>query len=145
MKIQLKLILLLFGVSFISFLGCKKDNDGVATTITGTNLNSPKPGTLTGTFTVTGAFKTSGTHVMVVQPVGKDSIHCTWTMTAKEGTFIMIQNCSLTDMTGSWYILSGTGRYEDMRGKGTLIMMFPPNVPPGVLSTETNTGTVWLH
>lgn len=145
MKIQLKLLLLLFGVSFISLTGCKKNNDGVATTITGTNLNSPKPGTLTGTFTVTGGFNTSGTHVMNIQKVGKDSIHCTWTMTAPNGTFIMIQDCSLTTMTGIWHILSGAGRYEDLRGNGTLIMKFPPDVPAGVISTETNTGIVWLH
>ena len=82
---------------------------------------------------------------MIVQPVSTDSIHCTWTMTAREGTFIMLQDCSLTTMTGSWQIISGTGRYTALRGNGTLTMMFPPNVPPGVLGIETNTGTVWLH
>ena len=142
---KLQLMLLLLGVSFISLTSCKKKDSGVPATITGTNLNSPKPGTLTGTFIATGGLNTSGTHVMLVQPVGTDSLHCTWTMTAREGTFVMLQDCSLTTMTGSWHIISGTGHYTALRGNGTLIMMFPPNVPPGVLGIETNTGTVWLH
>ncbi len=135
---------LLFGVSFIILMGCKK-HDGAATNITGTNLASPKPGILTGTFTATGGINTAGTHVMVVQPVTADSIHCTWTMTAPEGTFTMIQDCSLSNMTGRWHITGGSGTYSFLRGSGHLIMLFPPDVPPGALSMEINKGVVWLH
>lgn len=142
---HLKLMLLLFGVSFITLTSCKKNDVGVPTTIIGTNLSSPKTGTLTGTFVATGGLNTSGTHVMVVEPVGTDSIHCTWTMTAQQGTFVMLQQCSFTTMTGAWQIISGTGRYTSLRGRGTLTMMFPPDVPAGVLGIETNTGIVWLH
>lgn len=145
MKMKLKLTLLLFGASFLWMMGCKK-HEGVATTIIGTNLEAPKPGTLTGTFTATGGLNTSGTHVMVVEPLGTDSIHCTWTMTAPDGTFIMLQDCEKPPkMSGSWHITGGTGRYVGLRGNGTLTMMFPPDpgVPPGAIGVETNTGVVW--
>ena len=135
MKIQLKLMFILFGVSFIFLVGCNKHH-GVATTITGTNLSELKPGTLTGTFIATGGLNTSGTYVMVVQPVGADSAHCTWTLTAPEGTFILLQDCSLPTLTGSWHIISGTGHYEDLRGDGSITMMFPPNVPPEFLALK---------
>lgn len=140
---KLKLTLLLFGVSIIFFMGCRKD-PGRAVTIVGTNLNSPKPGTLTGTFTATGAFNTSGTAVMVVVPVGLDSIHCTYAMTARNGTFNIAMDCEKPPkMTGVWKVINGTGRYNHLQGNGSLIMMFPPDIPAGAISTETMTGVVW--
>ena len=146
MKMQLKLMLLLFGVSFITLMGCRK-HDRCEVTIIGTNLAVAKPGTLTGTFTATGALQTSGTHVMVVEPVGADSIYCTWTLTAPKGTIIILQNCSTTTMTGIWNIISGTGAYTFLKGKGTLTMSFPPDpiVPPGALGVETMPGVIWWH
>ena len=144
MKSQFKKIIPFLLASLVVMHGCKKE-DGLRTVITGTNLSSPKPGTLVGTFTATGGINTTGTHVMIVQPISADSIHCNWTMTAREGTFVMIQDCSRGDMTGKWYIQSGTGAYAFLSGKGSLIMKFPPNVPAGVLSMEINTGTVWYH
>jgi hypothetical protein len=145
MKMKLKLMLLLLGVSFIALMGCKK-HEGSAITIVGTNLASPKPGTITGTFTATGAFNTSGTSLMIVVPVGTDSIHCTWTATAPEGTFTIGMDCEKPPkMLGVWKVTSGTGRYRHLQGSGSLVMMFPPDVPPGVLTTETMTGVVWLH
>lgn len=143
---QLKLMLLLFGVSFFTFIGCEKhDNDTI--TIAATNLESPKPGTLTGTFTATGEFNTSGTHLMLIQPVGTDSIYCTTTFTAPEGTFIMSMHCSFVNNTGHWNITSGTGHFAVLRGGGSLIMVFPPDpsVPSGALGVETMTGEVHLH
>lgn len=144
MKKQMeRIIFFLFTLSVVMY-GCKKE-EGLKTVITGTNLSSPKPGTLVGTFTATGGINTTGTHVMIVKPISADSIHCNWTMTAREGTFVMIQDCSRSNMTGNWYIQSGTGAYAFLNGKGTLTMMFPPNVPAGILGIETNTGTVWFH
>lgn len=144
MKLQLKLMLLLLGVSFISFMGCKK-NDGDhphPITITVTHLAVVEPIVLSGTFTATGELNISGTSLMEVHPVG-DSAHCTQTMTTPDGSFTMHQDCSSTNMSGSWYITSGTGRYEHLQGSGTLTMMMPPNVPPGVLGIDTLTGIVW--
>ena len=144
MKIKLKLMLLL-GVSIIFLIGCKK-HENRAVTIIGTNLSILKPGTLTGTFTATGAFNSSGTSLMIVVPVGTDSIHCTWTATAPEGTFTIGMDCEKPPkMSGHWKVISGTGHYKHLQGSGSLIMMFPPDVPPGVLTTETMTGVVWLY
>ena len=142
MKMQLKLTLILLGVSFIFLLGCNKHEDAEQITIIVTHLVLVKPIVLTGTFTSTGKIHTSGTSLMDVHPVG-DSAHCTQTMTTKEGSFTMHQDCSSTNMTGSWYIISGTGLYTHLQGNGTLTMMFPPNVPEGDLGIDTLTGIVW--
>src|SRR5438552_951530 len=145
MKKQLYLILLLLGVALLSIMGCKKHHISPVTII-GTNTASPKPGELTGTFTATGAFNTSGTADMIVVPVGTDSIHCTYTMTAPDGTFILALDCEKPPMmSGHWQVTGGTGRYEDLRGTGPLTMAFPPDVPAGVLSTETLTGLAWFN
>lgn len=139
-----KLMLILTGISIISLLGCKK-HEGRAIIITGSNTTVKVPGTLTGTFTTSGAFNTSGIAEMVVVPNGDDSIHCTYTMTATEGKFVMSMDCEKPPaMNGAWTINHGTGAYGGLKGVGTLVMMFPPDVPDGVLSTETMTGVVWL-
>jgi hypothetical protein len=148
MKMQLKLMLLLFGVLFIFFMGCKKHDHGRSVTIASTNLVSPKPGNITGTFIATGAFNTSGTQVMDVVPLGTDSIHCILNCTAQEGTFTIEMKCEKPPMmNGAWRVIGGTGAYAFLSGSGSLIMSFPPDplVPPGALSVETMTGVVWLH
>ena len=142
MKIQLKLILLLLGASFSILVGCKKHDDVKKVTFVVTHLTVLKPIVLTGTFTSSGEFNISGTSLMDVHPEG-DSAHCTQTMTTPEGSFTMHQDCSDTNMTGSWHIISGTGRYAHLQGSGTLTMMFPPNVPTGVQGIDTLTGIVW--
>lgn len=147
MKKQLHLTLLLVGLSFIIFTGCKKDH-GLPTTIVLTSLAStPEPYTETGTFLATGGLSTSGTFVMVIEFVGTDSLHCTVTNTAPEGTFNTILNCSLITNEGKWFVASGDGAYKFLQGRGSLLMRFPPdpNVPAGALGTETQTGVVWLH
>jgi hypothetical protein len=119
---------------------------GGPSTIVGTNLSSPKPGTVLGTFTATGAFKSSGSYVMLVIPVGTDSIHCELELTATNGTFHIAMDCEKPPkMNGAWKITGGTHKYKFLRGGGTLIMMFPPDVPAGVLSIETMTGIVSRH
>jgi hypothetical protein len=142
MKMQLKLTLLLLGVSFMFFIGCKKHEGDQAVTITVTHTTFLKPIVLTGTFVSTGEINVSGTSLMDVHPAG-DSAHCTQTMTTPDGSFTMHQDCSSTNMSGAWYITSGTGRYAHLQGKGTLTMMMPPNVPTGVLGIDTLTGIVW--
>lgn len=135
-------MLLLFGVSFIILMGCRK-RDGLPTTIIGTYTDQ-KGLTFTGTFTATGGLATSGSTVMDVVITG-DSLFCTNKLTAPEGTFNMKMNCSFSNNTGHWKITSGTGHYSVLKGSGSLIMTFPPNVPSGVLNIETMTGVVWLH
>ena len=120
MKRQLKLMLLLFGMSFIFLMGCKK-HDGRPITIASTNLESPKPGTITGTFIATRAFSTSGTQVMDVVPLGTDSIHCALICIAQEGTFNIVMDCEKPPMmSGHWKVTSGTGAYTSLRGSGRL-------------------------
>ena len=148
MKLQLRLTLLFLGVLFIFFMGCKKPDHGRPVTIVATNLEVSAPGTLTGTFTASGAFNSSGTHVMLVEPLGTDSIQCETTFTAPEGTFLMLMKCEAPPMmSGAWKIVRGTGAYKFLRGNGPLTMMFPPDpsVPAGALGVETMTGVAWLH
>ena len=139
---QLKFTLLLLGVSFIFLTGCKKHEGDQTVTFTVTHTTFVKPIVLSGTFISTGKINTSGTSLMDVKPVG-DSAHCTQTMTTPEGSFTMHQDCSGPNLSGSWYITSGTGRYAHLQGKGTLTMKMPPNVPTGVLGIDTLTGIVW--
>jgi hypothetical protein len=146
MKIQLKSTLLFSVLISIFLSGCNHhDCQGKATTIIGTNKEQVKVGTLKGTFTTNGGIVTSGITLMIVKPVGADSIYCTTTFTASEGTFLMLMYCSTTNMTGSWNITSGTGTYTRLRGSGNLVMTFPPDVPAGVLSVETMTGITMLN
>ncbi len=142
MKMQLKLSLFLLGVSFISLVGCKKPEHDKSITIVVTHTTFVKPIVLSGTFTATGELNISGSSLMDVTVAG-DSAHCTQTMTTKEGSFTMHQDCS--SMSGTWYITSGTGRYTHLQGKGTLTMMKAPdvNLPTGVLGIDTMTGEVW--
>lgn len=146
MKMQLKLMLLLFGVSFTTLMGCKKKDNvitPVAATITISHKAVVMPGTLSGIFTATGGISTSGTELMIVQPNGTDSIHCTQTITASEGSITMLQDCSKSKMSGSWHITSSTGKYAALQGNGTLtMMMFPPGDPSGNLGIDTLTGMV---
>jgi hypothetical protein len=137
-----KSILLLFGVYFIILMGCRK-RDGLPTTIIGT-YTSQKGLTFTGTFTATAGLTTSGTTVMDVTVAG-DSLFCTNKFLAPEGTFKMKMECSMLNNTGHWKITGGTGHYGGLRGEGSLIMTFPPDVPSGVLNIETMTGVVWLN
>ena len=143
MKRKLNLMLLFTAASFTILMGCKKHNEREGITIVVTHLAVLKPIVLSGTFTSTGALKISGASLMDVHPAG-DSAHCTQTMTTPEGSFTMHQDCSNTNMTGRWYITSGTGLYANLQGSGTLSMMFPPNVPAGDLGIDTLTGTVMV-
>jgi len=142
MRTQLKLVLLLISVSFIFFTGCKKNHDGLPITIvqTSTAFSEENGYTETGTFTTSGGLQTSGTFVMNVEFVA-DSFYCTNKLIAPEGTFTTNMHCSGTNMTGSWEILSGEGRYKHLNGGGTLVMTYPPDV----VGVETLTGKVFFH
>lgn len=144
MKMQLTLMLLLMGVSLSICTGCKKNHDRVDTTVTETftSKTPTKEGaTYYGTFTATGGLATSGTSVMDVS-LTTDSSFCHDVLTTSRGTFTMQLNCSRPNMTGHWKIVNGTGLFASLHGDGPLSMMFPPNVPAGVLLIETITGEI---
>jgi len=146
MKMKLRFSLILLGSALLYLAGCKKDEQH-AVTITGdyTNSTPTKDGAHnTGYFTTTGAFKTSGTTVMDIHISG-DSSHCTASFTSSDGSFSLNMNCSDVNMTGHWNITSGTGRYRELRGEGSLTMSFPPDTPAGVIGVEVLTGEVWMH
>jgi hypothetical protein len=145
MRKHLKSTLFLIAVSFIIFSGCKKHDDGLPITIVqiSTAFDEEKGYTETGTFTTSGGIRTSGTFVMDIIFVA-DSFYCTNKLTAPEGTFTTDMKCSATTMTGSWEVLSGTGRYKRLNGGGTLVMTFPPDVPPGSIGVETLSGQVFF-
>ena len=142
MKSPLKLILLMIAVPLIIFTSCKKTDDGLPITIVqiSTAFDEKNGYTETGTFTTSGGIRTSGTFVMDVIFVA-DSFYCTNKLIAPEGTFTTDMKCSATTMTGSWEILSGTGRYKRLNGGGTLVMTYPP----GVVGVETLSGKVFFH
>ena len=143
---QLTSILLLMGASFSMFTGCKKDHEPVDITITETfttkTVNKDGTVTFTGIFTTSGGLTTSGTDVMNTT-LTTDSSHCIVVLTAPNGTFTTHQNCNRANMTGQWFIASGTGLYKFLHGSGPLTMMFPPNVPTGVQVIEAETGKIW--
>ena len=142
MKKYLKSTLFLIAVSFIIFSGCKKHDVGLPITIVqiSTAFDEENGYTETGTFTTSGGIQTSGTFVMDVIIVA-DSFYCTNKLIAPEGTFTTDMKCSAITMTGSWEILSGTGRYKRLNGGGTLVMTYPP----GVVGVETLSGKVFFH
>ena len=130
MKNKLRLLVLL-AVSFLLIAGCKKDHiqHRTSTTFTLTLTDQPKPGTYTGYFTAAGDPTVSGTFTMDVVQEG-DSLHCSQTLVVPEkGSTTIISDCSLVTMTGSWYIIKGTGKYSNLWGEGRLLMSFPVNSP----------------
>ena len=144
MRNYLKSILLLIAVSPIVFSGCKKEHSLPITIVQiSTAFDEENGYTETGTFTTSGCIRTSGTFVMDVIFVA-DSFYCTNKLIAPEGTITTNMKCSATTMTGSWEILSGTGRYNRLNGGGTLVMQFPPDVPPGSIGVETLSGLVYF-
>jgi hypothetical protein len=144
MKIQLKTGVMLLGVSFFILMGCKKEkqNPDLPITIaqTSTMAHEDMGYMETGTFTISGGIQTSGTFEMGVKFVA-DSFYCTNKLIAPEGTFTTDMKCSATNNTGTWKILSGTGRYNQLNGGGTLVMTYPT----GVVGIETLSGTVRLR
>ena len=78
-----------------------------------------------GTFTISGAFETSGTVTMEVESIPTTSIfHCLYRFVAPEGTIVIREQCHFaTDPDqGRWEIVSGTGAYANLRGNGSALM-----------------------
>jgi hypothetical protein len=145
MKMHLTSMLLLMGVSSSIFIGCKKQKDHFDTTITET-FTSKTPtkngATYYGSFNSTGGLNITGSDTMDVR-LTTDSSFCHTVLTNSRGTITMLLNCSRTNMTGHWRIVGATGAFSSFYGNGPLTMMFPPNVPDGVLVIETITGEIF--
>jgi hypothetical protein len=81
--------------------------------------------TFQGTFTISGAFETSGTVTMVVDfNSDRTRAHCLYTFVDGNGTITIREECVFaTDPAqGRWEIVSGTGAYENLRGNGSALM-----------------------
>jgi hypothetical protein len=99
--------------------------------------------TFTGPFTISGAFEASGTAVMVAHLNANAMVyHCIWTLTDDKGTFILHEQCEMgsTPVKGRWEIVSGTGKYSNLRGNGSALM---PDVGDVNIFEEDLTGVIF--
>jgi hypothetical protein len=148
MKMHLKSMLLLMGVSFIIFTGFKNADVRGAQDLKANINHSPVTftciytdgalPTVTGTFTTSGEIETSGTTTMTVNKFA-NVFHCSQTLVAPGGTITVLSNCQSSTMTGSWRIINGTGDYANLQGNGRLKMTFPA----GVIVIETFSGKIF--
>jgi hypothetical protein len=81
-----------------------------------------------GTFTISGAFETSGEATMDAN--FNDNFiraHCILTLTDNYGTIIIHEECQFGSIPhkGRWEIVSGTGAYANLRGNGSNTMSGP--------------------
>jgi hypothetical protein len=144
MKQQLQSWLALLLVLTFLIVGCRKD-DPIVYTDTSFILTVTEYLNQTdnvGYFTATGDPTTAGTYTMDVDLVGTDSLHCSQVLTVPAvGSITIISDCSLTTMTGAWYITTATGAYANLRGNGSLIMSFPTEIAPEEI--EALYGRTW--
>lgn len=141
MKKHVKFLLLLPGILLLFFLGCKKPTHQTSTTFTLTGVSANKTAdTLNGYFTSSGDPTASGNFVMYITQIG-DSLHCDQILDVPgAGSITIHSDCSNSQNTGAWYIISGTGAYSNLEGKGPLIMSYPPGNPYGI---EALYGKTW--
>jgi hypothetical protein len=98
------------------------------------------PGTVDGTYSVSGAVEDSGTYVETYRFAGR-SIHGVKTLTGRNGTVTLVADAVVrwTSPTraelfaGHWRFESGTGAYAGIRGGG---------VPGAIGSADLVSGTV---
>lgn len=136
-----KVSFLLPVVLLLVLLACKKTVRETSTTFTLEGNAANKAGdTLTGFFTASGDPTTSGNFIMGITQVG-DSLHCNQVLDVTgAGTITIHSDCSNSASTGAWYIVTGTGKYANLRGKGLLTMPYPPGNPYGI---EALQGKTW--
>ncbi len=110
-----------------------------------------------GTFTADGILNTSGDATMVSVLDGNSmTLHCNLTLTDNYGTITLHLRCRvvLTDVSetgfagggpGQWAIVSGTGKYANLHGTGSLSMEFAYYPLLGIdASEETLEGSVFF-
>lgn len=146
MKKQLLSLALLLALPMLLFVGCRKDDQIVYTNtsflLTITEYTDETLTDNVGYFTSHGDPTTGGTFVMEVDVVGTDSLHCSQVLTVPNvGTITIISDCSMTTLTGTWYITEGTGAYANLRGDGSLIMNPPSETSPQEI--EALHGKTW--
>ena len=137
--------MMLLTVSCTILSGCTKEDVPKITDTTFTLTFKDYPTELSGTgfFTATGDPSTAGNFTMDFQLVGKDSLHCSQTLTVPTvGSITIISDCSMTTNTGSWYVTESTGAYANLEGSGSLIMSPPTETSPEV---EALYGKTWRN
>src|SRR5262249_1764530 len=150
-KTNLKLLVLLFGVSAFFFTGCNKEaisNSSDSNANGETNhANPPSEDAVhivatfdfstfphvSGTFTTSGALgDQNGTTTMDIGPLtpAGNVAHCTVILTFPDGTITIKQECEFANgqvypnNKGQWQITGGTGAYAGVKGNGITTM--PP-------------------
>ena len=93
-----------------------------ALTGAGGNVTFVQNGVLThpadkGTWTMRGAIIDSGTFVGVCAPCSSDPVQLRRTYKGKLGTFVLLHRIHVPK--DRWTMLSGTGRYAHLHGRGT--------------------------
>lgn len=76
---------------------------------------------LTGSFTTSGFLHITGSAAMQVTPLASGGITCVMVLTTASGTITINQQCQPPH--GTWQIASGTGRFGNVTGSGSLFMM----------------------
>ena len=94
-----------------------------------------------GTFTSDEGPARAGTVFMHTEYVGPET-HCTTTLTTEEGTITTFEVCQIAAMIGVWDVIGSTGRYANVKGSGTLQMVFPPTLLVGIVG-EVYSGNFW--
>jgi hypothetical protein len=134
MKMELKSILLLMGVSLIIFTGFKNPDvrgpqalqvNTKPTAVAITVISDFSTPDVSGTFATGGALTISGTSTMdIVFNANGTSAHSVITLYAPGGTITIHQECNFAHFPpkGQWQIVSGTGPYADLKGNGSLLM-----------------------
>lgn len=100
--------------------------------------------TFDGPFTISGAIEASGNARMDASLNANGMVyHCTWTLTdASGGTITLHEQCEMgsNPVKGRWEIVSGTGKYENIRGNGSALM---PDVGDPNIYQENLTGKIF--
>lgn len=132
-------MLLLLGGSLLLLTACQKEDDFVTPSKSAASSQSSDakksvdvkitltlvtetPNGWTGPFKIRDGFKAHGDFIMVVTPTTDDSIHCVQTLIADHGTMTIISNCSFATGTGRWHVVTSSGVFKDMDGRGSLTM-----------------------
>jgi hypothetical protein len=84
--------------------------------------------TAVGTFESSGALEVSGLESQVFRVSGW-SLHCVHTLTSAAGTIVIHSQCNMLTNVGQWRIVSVTGAYANLKGEGSLLMVFNPDNP----------------
>ena len=120
--------LLLIAFFTTSWVSQKSSHNRTAITITAPFTDIGTYPIFPGTFTISGAFETSGGAIMdAAFNVNFRRAHCIITLTDENGTIIIHEECQFASIPhkGRWEIVGGTGAYVNLHGNGSLTMSGP--------------------